>query len=113
MIATDDVGSPLERAFESPTYARAATADAELRWDDARLLYHQAADAWATLARTRPSRPLESAVAKAEHEAIVSQALFARGHSGAPFGFAHLPRRRAAPSYGGRRWRRRTSCAAS
>jgi hypothetical protein len=92
VVAIEDVGSPLERAFESPTYARAAAADAELRWDDARLLYHQAADAWSTIARTRPSRPLESAVAKAEHEASASQALLARGRSGGPpFGLGHLP----------------------
>jgi hypothetical protein len=92
VVATEDVGSPLERAFESPTYARAAAADAEMRWDEARLLYREAADAWATIARTRASRPLESAVAKAEHEANASQALLARSRSGGPpFGLAHLP----------------------
>ena len=75
VIVTDDVGAPLERAFPSATYARAAAADVELRWDDARLLYRQAADEWSTTAHTRPSRALESAIAKAEHEASLSQAL--------------------------------------
>ena len=75
VIATDDVGAPLERAFPSATYARAAVADVELRWDDARLLYRQAADEWTTTAHTRPSRALESAIAKAEREASLSQAL--------------------------------------
>jgi hypothetical protein len=75
VIATHDVGSPLERAFPSATYAHAVAADAELRWDDARLLYRQAADDWAATARTRPSRALQNAIAKAEHEASVSQAL--------------------------------------
>ena len=75
VIVTDDVGAPLERAFPSTTYTRAATADAELRWDDARLLYRQAADDWRATAATRPSRALENAIAKAEHEAGVSQAL--------------------------------------
>ena len=75
VIATEDVGTPLERAFPSATYARAAAADAALRWDDARLLYRQAADEWSATARVRPSRALESAIAKAEHEASVSQAL--------------------------------------
>jgi len=75
VIATDDVGAPLERAFPSATYARAAAADAELRWSDARILYRQAADDWTASARTRPSRALQNAIAKAEHEASVSQAL--------------------------------------
>jgi len=74
-VATDDVGTPLERAFPSAAYARAAAADAELRWDDARLLYRQAADDWTVIAHTRPSRALEDAIAKAEHEASVSQTL--------------------------------------
>ena len=75
VVATDDVGAPLERAFPSATYAHAVAADAELRWDDARLLYRQAADDWTATARTRPSRALQNAIAKAEHEASVSQAL--------------------------------------
>lgn len=84
VVATDDVGAPLERAFPSATYARAAAADAELRWDDARLLYRQAADAWTASARTRPSRALENAIAKAEHEASVSQALAGFERLGTP-----------------------------
>jgi hypothetical protein len=75
VVATEDLGAPLERAFPSATYARAAAADAQLRWDDARLLYRQAADDWTATAHTRPSRALESAIAKAEHEASLSQAL--------------------------------------
>jgi hypothetical protein len=75
VVASDDVGAPLERAFPSATYARAVAADAELRWDDARLLYRQAADDWTATASPRPSRALQNAIAKAEHEASVSQAL--------------------------------------
>ncbi len=84
MVATDDVGAPLERAFPSATYAHAAAADAELRWDDARLLYRQAADDWTASAHTRPSRALENAIAKAEHEAGLSQALAGDQRLGAP-----------------------------
>ena len=84
VVATDDVGAPLERAFPSATYAQAATADAELRWDDARLLYRQAADDWTAAAHTRPSRALESAIAKAEHEASLSQALAGYQRLGSP-----------------------------
>jgi len=84
VIATDDVGAPLERAFPSATYAHAAAADAELRWDDARLLYRQAADDWTASARTRPSRALENAIAKAEHEAGLSQALAGYQRLGPP-----------------------------
>jgi hypothetical protein len=87
VVAEEDVGAPLERAFPSAAYARAAAADAEQRWDDARALYRQAADAWSVAARTRPSRPLESAIAKAQHEAVLSQALSTRAHGGGlPFG---------------------------
>jgi hypothetical protein len=91
VVASEDVGAPLERAFESVLYARAAAADAEMRWDDARLLYRQAAEAWAAIARTRPSRALESAIAKAEHEALASQALLTRAHSGVTIPFGNLP----------------------
>ena len=84
VVATDDIGAPLERAFPSATYAHAAAADAELRWDDARLLYRQAADDWTASARTRPSRALESAIAKAEHEASLSQALAGYQRLGPP-----------------------------
>jgi hypothetical protein len=90
VMATDDVGAPLERAFPSATYARAAAADAELRWDDARLLYRQAADEWTATARTRPSRALQNAIAKAEHEASVSQALAGYQRLGTP-SLGHLP----------------------
>ena len=84
VIATDDVGAPLERAFPSATYAHAAAADAELRWDDARLLYRQAADDWTAAAHARPSRALENAIAKAEHEAGLSQALAGYQRLGVP-----------------------------
>ncbi|HEY4395826.1 MAG TPA: hypothetical protein VGP64_17275 [Polyangia bacterium] len=90
VVAEEDVGAPLERAFPSPLYARAATADAEQRWDDARALYRQAADAWSLGARTRPSRPLENAIAKAQHEAVLSQALATRAHGGG-LAFGRLP----------------------
>ncbi len=90
VIVTDDVGAPLERAFPSASYARAAAADAELRWDDARLLYRQAAEDWTASALTRPSRTLESAIAKAQHEAGLSQALAGYQRLGAP-SLEHLP----------------------
>ena len=90
VVATDDVGAPLERAFPSATYARAAAADAELRWDDARLLYRLAADEWTASAHTRPSRALENAIAKAEHEASLSQALAGYQRLGPP-SLEHLP----------------------
>jgi hypothetical protein len=96
VVAEEDVGAPLERAFPSATYARAAAADAELRWEDARALYRQAADAWTLVARTRPSRPLDSAIAKAQHEAAISQALSSRARSGGlPFGRLPEEARRA------------------
>jgi hypothetical protein len=96
VVAEEDVGAPLERAFPSAAYARAATADAEQRWDDARALYRQAADAWSLVARTRPSRPLESAIAKAQHEAVISQALSIRVRgAGLPFGRLPEDARRA------------------
>jgi len=75
LVASDDVGAPIERAVPNPVYARAADADAEGRWEDARTLYRQAADAWQAIARTRPSRTLDLAIAKAEREAMASQAL--------------------------------------
>jgi len=82
VIATDDVGAPLERAFPSAIYARAAAADAQLHWEDARLLYRQAADDWTTSAR--PSRARENAIAKAEHEASASQTLAGYDRVGPP-----------------------------
>jgi hypothetical protein len=96
VVAEDDVGAPLERAFPSAAYARAAAADAEQRFEDARALYRQAADAWAMVARTRPSRPLDNAIAKAQHEAVISQALSTRAHGGGlPFGRLPEDARRA------------------
>jgi hypothetical protein len=76
-----DVGAPLERAVPSAAYARAAAADAEERWDDAQPLYRQAIAEWTALARARPSRALELAIAKGERELRASQvlAISARG----------------------------------
>jgi hypothetical protein len=81
VVVSVDVGAPLERAAPSAAYARASTADAEERWDDAQPLYRQAIADWTALARTRPSRALELAVAKAERELRASQvlAIAARG----------------------------------
>jgi hypothetical protein len=90
VVVTDDVGAPLERAFPSASYARAAAADAELRWDDARLLYRQAAEDWTASAHPRLSRTLESAIAKAQHEAGLSQALAGYQRLGDP-SLEHLP----------------------
>jgi hypothetical protein len=88
-VATEDVGAPLERAFPSASYARAAAADAEMRWDDARRAYRDAAEAWSAIDRTRPSRALEDAIAKANREAQSSQALLIRG-SNSPQTAVHL-----------------------
>jgi hypothetical protein len=89
VVATEDVGAPLERAFPSASYARAADADAEMRWDDARRAYRDAAEAWSAIDRTRPSRALEDAIAKANREAGSSQALLIRG-SNSPQTTSHL-----------------------
>jgi hypothetical protein len=75
VVAGIDVGSPIELAVPSAAYARAAAADAEERWDDAQPLYRQAIAEWTAIARTRPSRALELAIAKAERELRSSQML--------------------------------------
>jgi hypothetical protein len=90
-VASEDVGAPVERAFPSEAYTRAAAADADLRWDDARALYRQAADTWTMVGRTRPSRALESAIAKAEHELLTSQALATRARAGGGPSLSQLP----------------------
>jgi len=79
-----EVGAPLERAFPSAAYARAAAADAEERWDDAQPLYRQAIAEWTAISRTRPSRALELAIAKAEHELHASQTLAISGRNPRP-----------------------------
>jgi hypothetical protein len=84
LVAEDVVGSPIELAYPSEAYARGARADAAERWDAAQLLYRQAADAWLLLERTRPSRALDLAISKAEHEALASQTLAIRGRETAP-----------------------------
>ncbi len=75
LIARVDAGAPIELAFPSEAYARAAAADVDGRWDQARALYRQAADAWSLTARAEPSPALELAIAKAEAEATASQML--------------------------------------
>jgi hypothetical protein len=77
VIASIDVGAPIERAVPSPAYARAAAADAEERWPDAEALYRRALDEWTAIAHTRPSRALDLAIAKAERELRASQTLAA------------------------------------
>jgi hypothetical protein len=78
VVVGEDTGSPVERAFPSDSYRRAAEADAEGRWEDARPLYRRAAEDWAARARRQPSPALDLAVAKAEHEAARSEELAVR-----------------------------------
>ncbi len=78
IVVAEDVGAPVERAFPSDDYRRAAEADADGRWADARPLYRRAADQWAAEARRHPSPTLDLAVAKAEREAARSEELAVR-----------------------------------
>jgi hypothetical protein len=78
IIATADVGAPIERAVAGKFYAQAATADGEQRWADAAALYREAATEWTAAARLQPSRALDLAAAKAERERQRSQLLAAR-----------------------------------
>jgi hypothetical protein len=81
IVLTEDVGSPIERAFPNDLYQRAAQADADGRWDDARALYKRAADEWTARAARQPSPALELAVAKAEREATRSEELAVRARN--------------------------------
>lgn len=83
VVASVDVGAPIERAVPSAAYLRAATADAEERWADAQPLYRQAIAEWTATTRTRPSRVLELAIAKAERELRSSQLLAGAAAQGA------------------------------
>jgi hypothetical protein len=78
IVVTEDVGSPIERAVPNDLYQRAAQADADGRWEDARLLYRRAADEWTAEAVRQPSPALDLAVAKAEREAGRSEELAVR-----------------------------------
>ncbi len=78
VLLTEDVGAPIERAFPNDLYQRAAQADAEGRWEDARGLYRRAADEWTAQAVRHPSPTLDLAVAKAEREAGRSEELAIR-----------------------------------
>jgi len=78
IVLTEDVGSPIERAFPNDLYQRAAQADADGRWDDARTLYKRAADEWTAQAVREPSPGLDLAAAKAEREATRSEELAVR-----------------------------------
>lgn len=91
VVVPEDVGAPVERAFPSADYRRAAEADAELRWDEARLLYRRAAEDWSVRARSRTAGgpALDLAVAKAEHEAARSDELAIRARNSG-FG-GHIP----------------------
>jgi hypothetical protein len=89
VVVVEDVGAPLERISPNAPYRRAAEADAEARWDEARTLYRRAAEEWAAQARSHPSPALDLAVAKAEHEATRSEELAVRDRS-ASFG-GHIP----------------------
>ena len=81
VVAAIDVGAPIERAVPSAAYTRAASADAEERWEDAQPLYRQAIAEWTATARTHRSHALELAIAKAEHELRLSQLLFIAAQS--------------------------------
>jgi hypothetical protein len=102
VVASVDVGTPIEREIPNATYTRAATADADERWEDAQPLYRQAIAEWTATARTRSSRALELAIAKAEHELRSSQILGIAARSAQP------PIRRAkAVEDAQRSWQRR------
>jgi hypothetical protein len=102
VVASIDVGTPIDRAIPNAAYTRAAAADADERWEDAQPLYRQAIAEWTATARTRPSRALELAIAKAEHELRSSQILGIAARS------AQLPIRRAkAVEDAQRSWQRR------
>ena len=83
VIATADVGAPVERAVRGRAYARAIAADAEQRWTDAEALYRDAIAEWNASLRREPSRALELAIAKAERERQRSQALGIRARNAA------------------------------
>jgi hypothetical protein len=83
VVATDDVGAPLERAVPGRAYARGAAADAEQRWSDAESAYRDAVAEWNAVAKIQPSRALELAIAKAERERQRAQALGARARASA------------------------------
>ncbi len=85
VVVSEDIGSPVERARPSQDYRRAAQADADGRWAEARPLYRRAADQWAAENRRHPSRTMDLAVAKAEREAARSEELAVRTRQG---GFA-------------------------
>lgn len=89
VVIPEDVGSPVERALPNEDYRRAAQADADERWDDARPLYRRAAEAWAAEARRHPSPALDLAVAKADHEATRSEELAVRTRNASFDG--HIP----------------------
>jgi hypothetical protein len=78
IVLTEDVGAPIERAFPNDLYQRAAQADADGQWEEARALYRRAADEWAAQAVRQPSPALDLAVAKAEREATRSEELAVR-----------------------------------
>ena len=78
VVLAEDVGAPIERAVPNDLYQRAAQADADGRWEDARALYRRAADEWTAQAVRAPSPKLDLAVAKAEREAGRSEELAIR-----------------------------------
>ena len=83
VIVSADVGAPVERAVPSRAYARAAAADAELRWTEADALYADAISEWRAAARAQPSTALELAILKAERERQRSQQLAQRARAAA------------------------------
>ena len=103
IIASVDVGAPIERAVPNVAYGQAATADAEERWADAETLYRKAIAEWTATVRTRPSHALELAIAKAEHELRSSQTLATIAQTARP----PINRRRSS------RWRRGSEPASS
>jgi hypothetical protein len=83
VIASADVGAPVERAVPGRAYARAIAADAEQRWGDAEALYRDAIAEWNATWKREPSRALELAIAKAERERQRSQSLALRARNAA------------------------------
>jgi hypothetical protein len=86
VLATLDLGTPVERAVPGHAYALAVGKDREQRWGEAASLYQQAITEWTSALRLHPSPELEHAVQKAERERQRSQMLAAfdpgRGRAG-------------------------------
>jgi hypothetical protein len=88
VLATLDLGTPVERAVPGRAYALAVAKDREQHWSEAASLYQQAIAEWSAAFRLHPSPAIERALQKAERERQRSQLLAgldpARGRPEAP-----------------------------